>query len=251
MMHDTNKLYTLLPLQSEEGQVQLQKYSLALNDFDTVVLIENEKVYTASTAALMIMKNLSGIVQYMHLFIVVPRPIRDFIYVHIAKNRYALFGKTKTCSIPTKDQNIKGCTIELQDTISRENLRILMTSFYKKAILDSELGPYFTNELGDNIEDEDWVAHIDLLADFWLTELLGKDTYVGNFIGAHIKLPHIKKETFSTWIKLFSEAAEEVYVPPLAERFKKHGVLLSKQFISHFKPPKLKSSAIFQIKGKE
>ncbi|MFT5659731.1 MAG: truncated hemoglobin YjbI [Sulfurimonas sp.] len=126
-----------------------------------------------------------------------------------------------------------------------------MTLFYEKAIDDEVLGPFFIHELGDDITDEDWVAHIDLLADFWLAELLGKDTYVGNFIGAHIKLPHIKKEAFSNWIKLFSAAADKVYVPELSERFKKHGILLSKQFISNLNPPTLKSSAIFQIKGKE
>ena len=126
-----------------------------------------------------------------------------------------------------------------------------MTSFYEKAIEDEVLGPFFTNELGDDITDEDWIAHIDLLADFWLAELLGQDTYVGNFIGAHIKLPHIQKETFSSWLKLFSITADEVYVPELAERFKKHGILLSKKFINNLDKTTLKSSEIFQIKGKK
>ena len=126
-----------------------------------------------------------------------------------------------------------------------------MTLFYEKAIEDEELGPFFTNELGDDITNDEWIEHIDLLADFWLAELLGEKTYVGNFIGAHIKLPRIKNEIFSTWIKLFSIAADEVYESELSERFKKHGVLLSKKFINHFKPQDLRSSQIFQIKGKK
>ena len=126
-----------------------------------------------------------------------------------------------------------------------------MTLFYRKAMDDDILSPFFINELGHDITDEDWVAHIDLLADFWLSELLGQDTYVGNFIGAHIKLPHIKKEAFSNWIRLFSITADEVYTPEISERFKKHGILLSKQFINNLNPETLKSSTIFQIKGKE
>lgn len=126
-----------------------------------------------------------------------------------------------------------------------------MTSFYVQAMKHNVLGPFFTNELGDDIEDEEWIAHIDLLADFWLAELLGEKTYKGNFIGAHIKLPHIAKETFSSWIKLFSVAADEVYTPELAQRFKKHGIHLSKLFIGDEKSAVLKSSEIFTIKGKK
>ncbi|WP_415249072.1 thiol-disulfide oxidoreductase DCC family protein [Sulfurimonas sp.] len=93
--HDINNLYTLISLQSEEGQLYLEKYSLPLDDFDTVILIENNKVYTASTAALMILKNLSGGVKYLYWFIVIPQVIRDFIYKLISKNRYTLFGKKR------------------------------------------------------------------------------------------------------------------------------------------------------------
>ncbi len=126
-----------------------------------------------------------------------------------------------------------------------------MTSFYIRAIEDEVLGPFFTDELGNDITDQEWIDHIDLLADFWLAELLGEKTYKGNFIGAHIKLPLIKKETFSTWIKLFSISSDAVYTPELSERFKKHGVLLSKKFIGDSNPSTLKSSEIFQIKGKK
>ena len=64
-----------------------------------------------------------------------------------------------------------------------------MTSFYEKAIHDEEIGCFFVNELGDDLTSEEWIDHIDLLADFWLAKLLGEKTYVGNFVGAHIKMP--------------------------------------------------------------
>ena len=123
-----------------------------------------------------------------------------------------------------------------------------MTLFYEKAILDEELGPFFTHELGDDISNDDWDAHIELLADFWLAELLGEKTYVGNFIGAHIKLPHIKNELFAIWLKLFCDAADSIYTPKTAEIFKERGKVLVKQFMNK-RPKPLTSSAIFQIKG--
>ena len=121
--------------------------------------------------------------------------------------------------------------MELQSSITRENLRHLMTLFYKKAMKDEVLGPFFIHEIGDDITSHDWVEHIDLLADFWLAKLLGEDTYIGNFIGAHIKLPHINRESFMRWVKLFSESADEVDVPNISTRFKEKGLLFSQQFM--------------------
>ena len=95
---DSNALYKFIPLQSEEGKLYLKKYSLA-DDEDTVVLIEDNQAYTASTAALRIVKNLSGMVRHLHLLMVVPQSIRDFIYNLIAKHRYKLFGKNENCKI--------------------------------------------------------------------------------------------------------------------------------------------------------
>ncbi|MCO4845267.1 MAG: group III truncated hemoglobin [Sulfurovum sp.] len=107
-----------------------------------------------------------------------------------------------------------------------------MTSFYERAIHDQELGPFFMDELGDDITSEDWIEHIELLADFWLAKLLGKNTYYGNFVGAHVKMPHLKRETFTRWLELFSTTADEVYVPEIAEVFKKKGEQFSKQFLT-------------------
>ena len=105
-----------------------------------------------------------------------------------------------------------------------------MTLFYEKALNDKILAPFFVDELGDNLEDEEWVEHIELLADFWLAKLLGEDTYYGNFVGAHVKMPHIKQDSFTRWLELFSETSDEVYVPEVSTIFKKKGLQLSKQF---------------------
>lgn len=129
----------------------------------------------------------------------------------------------------------KGFKIALQDSITRENLRVLMTNFYEKALLHEELAPFFVVELGDDIESKEWVEHIELLADFWLAKLLDEPTYGGNFIGAHLNVPSIKRESFAHWIELFSVSVDEVYVPSIANEFKKQGREMSKEFIKHLK----------------
>lgn len=126
----------------------------------------------------------------------------------------------------------KDRALELHSRINRENLRLLMTAFYERAIEDEMLAPFFINELGENLTDEDWVEHIELLADFWLAKILGEDTYYGNFIGAHAKMPHIKRENYDRWLELFSVTADEVYAPDIAAVFKKKGLQFTKQFLT-------------------
>jgi hemoglobin len=125
--------------------------------------------------------------------------------------------------------------LELQKSITRENLRTLMSSFYQKAIKDQELSPFFIDEIGDDIRSEEWAEHIELLADFWLAKLLGEDTYYGNFVGAHVKMPHIKRESYARWLELFSQTADEVYLSDTAELFKKKAVELVKEFFTSSK----------------
>jgi hemoglobin len=107
-----------------------------------------------------------------------------------------------------------------------------MSTFYQKVAKDNMLAPYFFEELGDDLNDTEWVEHVELLADFWMAHLLEKDTYFGNFIGAHAKMRHIKKEAYGRWLKLFEESADEIYTPDTAELFKKKALEFVKQFLS-------------------
>ena len=106
---DPTAIFQFASLQSEAGQAILAKNALnaALNNDasaeDSVILVENGQVYDRSTAALRIARRLSGAIKLLYVFIVVPKPIRDFVYKIIAKNRYRWFGKQDACWMPTKE----------------------------------------------------------------------------------------------------------------------------------------------------
>lgn len=70
-------------------------------DPDSFILLSNGKIHTKSTASLQVMKQLKGLWPLLYVFIIIPKPIRDFFYTLFAKNRYRLFGKRETCSIPS------------------------------------------------------------------------------------------------------------------------------------------------------
>ena len=104
---DKDDIFKFAALQSEAGQKLLQEYKLNVSDFDTFVLIVNDKHFTKSTAALKISKNLKSFVKLLYPLIILPRPIRDFFYDLIAKNRYKIFGRRDICRIPTEEERDK------------------------------------------------------------------------------------------------------------------------------------------------
>lgn len=104
---DKNNVYFFASLQSDVGQKYLEKFNLPLHDFDTFVLIDEDTFHTSSTAALMVAKDLSGWVRFLHPLIYIPQCIRDMFYRLIAKSRYSLFAKFDTCKMPTQKNKHK------------------------------------------------------------------------------------------------------------------------------------------------
>ncbi|NHB69998.1 DUF393 domain-containing protein [Bacteroidales bacterium M08MB] len=103
---DKGDYFRFAALQSETGKAIANKYDVSDNA-SSVILIENEKKYTESTAALKIAKKLSGLWPLLYLFIIIPPPIRNSIYRIIAKNRYRWFGKKDECMVPPPEQTHK------------------------------------------------------------------------------------------------------------------------------------------------
>jgi predicted DCC family thiol-disulfide oxidoreductase YuxK len=71
---------------------------------DSLVLVEQGRIYTRSTAALRIARRLGFPWNAVYGLILVPRPIRDAIYDVVARHRYRWFGKETVCRLPTADE---------------------------------------------------------------------------------------------------------------------------------------------------
>lgn len=100
---DPRATFKFASLQSEIGNKLQQTYNIPENE-DSLILIENDTFYIKSTAALRISKQLSYAWKLFYLFIIVPKPIRDWCYNLLAKNRYRIFGKTDICMIPNDEE---------------------------------------------------------------------------------------------------------------------------------------------------
>ena len=102
---DKREAFRFAPLQSETAEKMLSGRVLAedRDALDSVILVEGEKVYERSDAALRIARRLSGPWPVLYAFIIVPRFLRDFVYRFIARNRYRWFGRTEQCRVPTPE----------------------------------------------------------------------------------------------------------------------------------------------------
>jgi predicted DCC family thiol-disulfide oxidoreductase YuxK len=100
---DKKEVFKFSSLQSEFGQKILLENNLDTKDLNSFIFLDQDKVYHKSTAALKMYKSIGSYWQLLYIFIIVPRPIRDWIYSLIAKNRYKWFGKQESCWIPTPE----------------------------------------------------------------------------------------------------------------------------------------------------
>ncbi len=100
--HDHAGRFNFAPLQSESGKRLKAEHSIP-SDTDSLVLVEDGMAFTHSTGALRIAKGMGGIWQFAYVFVIIPKPIRDWCYRSFARNRYKWFGKKDVCMIPTPD----------------------------------------------------------------------------------------------------------------------------------------------------
>ncbi|MEI8141685.1 MAG: thiol-disulfide oxidoreductase DCC family protein [Chitinophagia bacterium] len=98
--HDKEAHFKFAASQSIGGIKLLQQFKLDQKASASVILIDNETIYTKTDAVIQIAKYLKGWPRLLMGLKLIPKPLRDFGYDTIAKNRYTLFGKRATCRTP-------------------------------------------------------------------------------------------------------------------------------------------------------
>jgi predicted DCC family thiol-disulfide oxidoreductase YuxK len=104
---DKKGCFKFAALQSKEGRELLEKFNLPTNDYDSFILISNNKIYKKSLAAFEITKSISGLPKIILPFSILPAFFTNWIYSVVANNRYKIFGKKDACRIPTKEERAK------------------------------------------------------------------------------------------------------------------------------------------------
>lgn len=105
--HDPKDLFRFAPLQSDLGKSLIKKHHIDPTQVDSIILVDQEKAYIKSSAALRIARHLSGGYSLLSIFLIFPAFLRNVFYDYIARNRYKWYGKKDSCMIPTPELKAK------------------------------------------------------------------------------------------------------------------------------------------------
>ena len=103
----------------------------------------------------------------------------------------------------------------MKDIESRNDIEVLLHSFYQKAVHDNLIGQFFTKVVQLDIK-----KHIPVIADFWEAVLFDTRTYGKNVMEVHQhihQLSTIKKEHLDRWVQLFVQTVDENFEGSTAE----------------------------------
>lgn len=100
---DRKKIFRFASLQSPVASQLLGSDSPEGDRLESMILIEDGRVFRKSTAALKVLQRLGRLWPVLAVLLIVPRPLRDALYDSFGRRRYRWFGKLDECWIPEND----------------------------------------------------------------------------------------------------------------------------------------------------
>tara|TARA_R110002051_G_scaffold48308_2_gene95371 strand:- start:124370 stop:124759 length:390 start_codon:yes stop_codon:yes gene_type:complete len=119
---------------------------------------------------------------------------------------------------------------------SRIDVQLLVHTFYGRIRKDTMLGPIFNGIISD------WETHLELLTDFWETQLFLKRKYLGNPVTTHQEVDDktngtITTEHFGVWLNHWFATIDELFEGEVSwiakNRAQKMSTMLFMQMYQH------------------
>ncbi|MFN3502000.1 MAG: thiol-disulfide oxidoreductase DCC family protein [Allorhizobium sp.] len=103
LSHDGKKRFRLASMQGEVGSALYRRFGIDPGNPDSIIVVDGEHMLRDSDAVLSIYAGLGWPWKVLSVFRLIPRFIRDPLYLLIARNRYRLFGKRDSCWLPSAE----------------------------------------------------------------------------------------------------------------------------------------------------
>ncbi|RWM36619.1 thiol-disulfide oxidoreductase DCC family protein [Mesorhizobium sp.] len=100
---DRDKRFRFATAQSPFGEALFRKYGLQTDNYETNLAVIDGAAFTKLDSFVAVMAALGWPWRAARLLLVLPRPLRDWLYDRVARNRYALFGRKDSCEIPSAE----------------------------------------------------------------------------------------------------------------------------------------------------
>lgn len=104
LRHDREARYRYLTAQSPLGQALYRHYELDVSNFESNILIEDGVARFKSDGSIRTLAGLGLPWSLVNLLRLVPAALRDPLYDLIARNRYRIAGRSRTCPVPTAQE---------------------------------------------------------------------------------------------------------------------------------------------------
>ena len=112
-----------------------------------------------------------------------------------------------------------------KDIQTREDIKLMVTTFYEKVKVDPVIGFIFTEIVKVN-----WEKHLPIMYDFWENTIFYTGTYSGNPMESHKRLHRIfplNEKYFERWVSLFTGTVDELYEGEKASLAKQRAISIS------------------------
>ncbi|MDX1940419.1 MAG: group III truncated hemoglobin [Saprospiraceae bacterium] len=104
------------------------------------------------------------------------------------------------------------------DIRNRQDIELLINSFYDKVKKDPTIGYFFNKVIAVN-----WEKHLPVMYNFWESILFYTGSYEGNPMMLHLQLHQkspLQVPHFQQWLYLFTETTDELFEGENAELIK-------------------------------
>jgi len=125
----------------------------------------------------------------------------------------------------------------MNDIANKEDIKIFVDEFYRRARSNELLGKVFNSE----VNPDEWPKHLERMYSFWNTVLFGQADYKGNPFSKHSNL-QIADPHFEIWIATLSEVIDKYFDGPKADEVKWRAEKMGELFKSKLKAIKEKES---------
>ncbi|MEI8278302.1 MAG: group III truncated hemoglobin [Bacteroidota bacterium] len=112
----------------------------------------------------------------------------------------------------------------MQDLSNREDIELLVNTFYDIVKKDEVIGHIFNDIIGDN-----WSQHLPIMYQFWDGIIFSKPGYNGNPIKKHIDIDKkiaLQAEHFQRWVLLWNTTVDNMFKGTNADEIKNRASLM-------------------------
>jgi predicted DCC family thiol-disulfide oxidoreductase YuxK len=100
LRHERDPAMRFVAIQSREGRELAARHGIDPDDPESFLFIERGRALAKSDGVLALAGHLNGTAWVLFLGQIVPKPIRDWLYDRVARNRYRIFGRRRVCEVP-------------------------------------------------------------------------------------------------------------------------------------------------------